>query len=89
MYSAILFFLATQATLSFAAVQTLTQNGECLQVSGTPSDGSAVVMGSCNENNGQRESTGQQWVSEMRNLLGHKLLFCCAGLKPDHLSGEQ
>jgi hypothetical protein len=63
MYSAILFFLATQAAVSFAAVNSLGQNGQCLQVSGTPADGSAVVLGGCNANNAQRESTGQQWVS--------------------------
>ena len=63
MYSAILFILAIQGAVSLAAVHSLGQNGQCLQVSGTPGDGSAVVLGECNENNAQRESTGQQWVS--------------------------
>jgi len=58
----ILLTTALFASTSLAAVQTLTQGGQCLGVSGTPAVGSNVVLGSCNSANGQMSSTGQQWV---------------------------
>jgi hypothetical protein len=58
----ILLTTAALASTTLAAVQTLTQGGQCLQVSGTPSGGSPVTLGACNSANGQMSSTGQQWV---------------------------
>ncbi|OCF32608.1 hypothetical protein I316_05788 [Kwoniella heveanensis BCC8398] len=73
---------AVAAQFAAGAVQTLGQNGQCLGVSGTPSAGGQVALASCNANNGQQTSTGQQWVISSGNNAGVKLFgtnFCLDG----------
>ncbi|WRT69913.1 uncharacterized protein IL334_006904 [Kwoniella shivajii] len=76
---AALIITAALAQTSLAAVQTLTSGGQCLQVSGTPANGSPVTLGSCNSANSQMTSTGQQWVISSGNNAGVQLFgtsFC-------------
>ncbi|WWC90940.1 uncharacterized protein L201_005878 [Kwoniella dendrophila CBS 6074] len=74
-----LLITAALAQTGLAAVQTLTSSGQCLQVDGTPANGSPVTLGSCNSANSQMTSTGQQWVISSGNNAGVQLYgtnFC-------------
>lgn len=57
---------ATLQAIAAAPVHSLQQGGQCLQVSGSPSNGAAVTLGACNSNNAQSgTATGQQWVCQL------------------------
>ena len=80
--------LAAQG-INAIAIQSIQQNGNCLQVDGTPRVGSNVILSGCNPNNAlSATQTNQQWSIQLGNndavqLLGTLLCLDVASDTPD------
>lgn len=74
MLSTVALFTVLASLVAATPIQQIAQNGQCLQVSGTPAGGSPVTLGDCSSSNAQSaQSTGQQWAITAGNNAGVQL----------------